>query len=572
VCSSDTVYPVAEKCNGLDDSCAGTLPLNEQDIDGDGFIACCPCVPPIQAALKGCCDCNPINPNIYPGAPEKCNGVDDSCHGDLTLDGKDQCVGGTPNCCPFTGTGSVCKNVTNGDAANCGGCGYSAPATSTPAGPQYICDMIRANGCGAASCTCGGAAACSGQNYCTGSGCAACTITAHCGPSCLPCGAAQVCRTDGTGCTGCNNDGDCPNTKYCSGGNCVNRSGQGGGCGADNQCLQTGAPLYCTDGVCCNEAPTTCNGCRQCNRSGSAGTCANAPINTDPHNVCVFNQAGCVRGNCNGQGSCTQLDSDNFQCVTQTCAMVAAGSYQQNVSLCRSGACTAQPAVSCGTLNCGSNACKTTCSSNADCAAAGNYCPSAGSTSCAACNVDVACGGSCVNCTASTATNRCSSGACVCGSTGGACGATSQCVGSGTSAVCKLDDGQTCGANSDCASNVCSPDGVCCGQACPADNCASGVQHVRSCAGGATCTDTQTNCATTYNSLCGATACITNCAGDADCVAGYWCKSGGGGANTCTAQIASGANCNANNCVNPANTCRMCASGNNQCGGNNKCP
>ena len=60
--------PSAEVCDGLDNNCDGTVPANEADADGDGYMVC----------EK---DCNDKNAKIHPGAAESCNGIDDDCDG-----------------------------------------------------------------------------------------------------------------------------------------------------------------------------------------------------------------------------------------------------------------------------------------------------------------------------------------------------------------------------------------------------------------------------------------------------------------------------------------------------------
>ena len=87
------VGPLAtERCNAVDDDCDGTIDdgLNTQpwyvDADGDGlgvdcgsqcFVACVP--KPGMVARGG--DCDDGDPARYPGAPEKCSGVDENCNG-----------------------------------------------------------------------------------------------------------------------------------------------------------------------------------------------------------------------------------------------------------------------------------------------------------------------------------------------------------------------------------------------------------------------------------------------------------------------------------------------------------
>lgn len=82
-----------ERCNGLDDDCnglvdEGLLPRTAwyRDVDSDGFgsdapgdvgLACAQ--PPGFAARAG--DCDSTSNTRFPGAPERCNNVDDNCNG-----------------------------------------------------------------------------------------------------------------------------------------------------------------------------------------------------------------------------------------------------------------------------------------------------------------------------------------------------------------------------------------------------------------------------------------------------------------------------------------------------------
>ncbi len=87
------VFPGAtERCNGLDDDCDGQVD-ELFDVDGDGFLADAPgCL-----ALAGEVDCDDADPAVFPGAAELCNGRDDDCDGSLDEaldqdgDGSDAC-------------------------------------------------------------------------------------------------------------------------------------------------------------------------------------------------------------------------------------------------------------------------------------------------------------------------------------------------------------------------------------------------------------------------------------------------------------------------------------------------
>ena len=79
-----------ELCNGVDDNCNNQtdegLPFTDYyvDSDGDGYgagTAASFCANPGASYATTNTDCNNGNANIYPGATETCNGVDDDCDG-----------------------------------------------------------------------------------------------------------------------------------------------------------------------------------------------------------------------------------------------------------------------------------------------------------------------------------------------------------------------------------------------------------------------------------------------------------------------------------------------------------
>jgi hypothetical protein len=534
VCSSDTVCPQAELCNGLDDDCNGALPVNEQDVDKDGYLACSPCDTQLASGLLGCGDCNDSAPTVHPGAVELCNNVDDDCNA-ATADGYNDpaCVGKT--CCSSQ---SACRDLTS-DVNNCTTCGN-------------VCDPLTANACGPGGCLCGGAPACGSGAWCKTGSCTACNTNGHCGPGCVNCGAGAVCKSDGSACTGCNTDADCDGLHYCSGGACVARKNQGGTCGADDQCVGGGSSLFCTDGRCCTSSAASCNGCHFCN---AAGSCVNVAAGSDPHNTCTQNVATCVSDFCDGAGGCTLANGT-------TCASPTCSGGSQTVNQCQGGSCQAMVS-GCGTYACGATACQTSCTVDTQCAS-GNFCANP------TCQAKKANGKAC------TGANQCMSGFCVdnvccqvsgcgtcqaCGGANGTCQTITSaddpnsCTGTETcdaTGACKLKNGQGCGGGTACASTFC-VGGTCCGTACNGGvaSCSGSSVVPNTCATGS-CNSTPKACSGGFNCTLGtcANSCqcaVAPCIDAGNCASGFFCDGaacqtqlGTGGACTVDAQCKSG--------------------------------
>ncbi len=84
VCDCDdtraTVYPGAfDLCDGLDTDCDGALEAWDADDDADLFVPCIPLQGEPDPTLLGGGDCDDLDPDRFPGAPELCDGLRNDC-------------------------------------------------------------------------------------------------------------------------------------------------------------------------------------------------------------------------------------------------------------------------------------------------------------------------------------------------------------------------------------------------------------------------------------------------------------------------------------------------------------
>jgi len=417
---------------------------------------------------------------------------------DLSQCAASRCVDGV--CCDSACTGRcfACSAAKKGAGAD-GTCGVIADGTD----PDKECT--------AASCSAGvvtKARLCDGAGACRSDGTLSCGLYTSCvGAACA---------------TTCTTDANCVATAFCSGTACTPDLDLGAACVRSSQC-KSGT---CVDGVCCD---TPCTGpCQACTAaakgSGIDGVCGNVAVDTDPRNRCAADSMplSCgPDGMCDGTGACRPYAKSGTACGTTTCVAGIVSNKKCNGL----GLCETLPSA-CSPYTCGTDACKTTCASDLDCAADA-YC-----TSTNTCVLKVRTGSPC------TDGRECERGFCVdsvccesaCAGQCEACGET------GTVGKCVAVAGAPRGKRTACAG-----DPTICGGACDGTNtsacklapptkscgstCAAGQETTSKCDGtGACAAATPRSCAPF--ACADDKTCATTCTTDSQCAAGLRCEAG----------------------------------------------
>jgi MYXO-CTERM domain-containing protein len=163
-------------------------------------------------------------------------------------------------------------------------------------------------------------------------------------------------------CAACVTSADCsdPNASYCANGTCAARKVPGSACATGDECLST----FCADGVCCTEA---CDKqCEWCGDTGSPGVCEAAPQGAPKNGRAACTGSGACTGYCDGAQRDCFLPGPSKTCSPAQCvndSVVTAGTCDN------SGGCTPGKLTSCNTFTCDATAgaCKTACTTTADC-------------------------------------------------------------------------------------------------------------------------------------------------------------------------------------------------------------
>jgi MYXO-CTERM domain-containing protein len=336
------------------------------------------------------------------------------------------------------GTDGSCGNIAAGTDPD-GDCPTDSPSTCQRDGMcsgtgtcrLYVAGTV----CGATVCQ-GNAqvgSACDGTGTCSGSTSVDCGDYACSGSSCN---------------TSCTTSADCAADAWCDAGSCKPRLTSGTACSSGDQC-DTG---FCVDGVCCQ---TPCTGqCAACDTSGALGLCV--PVKGAPHG----NREACPSGNgdvcaaktCDGSDreSCNAFVGAEVECRTGSCTD---GVATLSASCDGFGSCPVEQSNPCEPYACGTNACKSSCTAETDCA------PGASCGANGQCVTGAICTGPTTSRNTQGVIEDCTPYACSAGSCRSACGSIQDCApgyvcssggtckapasGSGDAGGCSLADAPT---------------------------------------------------------------------------------------------------------------------------------
>ncbi|HXU62214.1 MAG TPA: hypothetical protein VN962_10960 [Polyangia bacterium] len=473
----------------------------------------------------------------------------------------------------FCGDGVCCATACAGSCRSCAlstSLGTCAPVPAGAGDPHGGCFDQGAASCGTDG-TCDGAGAC--HKYPTGTECApeTCSKGVYTPPS--TCGATGTCRApdaitcapyvcNGARCyTACGNDSACATGNACVQGSCGTKP-NGAFCSTGTECQSQ----HCAQGVCCASACT--GSCVSCAISGSMGSCTPVPTGLpDPLALCADQgPTSCgTDGKCQA-GACQKYPSgtacSNASCPVPGATFTGAGTCDG------AGTCWVPAAASCFPFTCGLNACKSSCTSDQDCAG-GQYCNQGScgqKTNGAVCQTGPECqSGICAQgvCCATACTGSCLS--CAVSGKAGTCTPVAA-GGADPSGQCLNQGAASCGMT-----GFCNGGGACAvyaaGTQCAPPACADPTTTTlaRTCDGAGACKPAATQSCAPY--VCSSTtkSCLAACGSDADCVAPATCNAGSCGVKRLGQSCSAGGQCASGFCVDgvccsaaACGTCQAC--------------
>ena len=485
------------------------------------------------------------------------------------------CSAGSECASTYCVDGVCCNSACTGACHSCALSTSRGTCAPSPAGnldPRQICTDQHASSCGTDG-TCDGAGSC--HRYLAGTQCAAesCAAGAYTPPSLCDangnCTApdAFACKPyvcDGTRCfTTCSDNSACSSGNVCTSNSCGLKP-IGAFCSTGAECQST----VCAQGVCC---ATACTGaCQSCAIAGTMGQCTAVASGPDPAGTCVDKGTA----SCGTDGKCQAGACEKYQqgtaCQGATCPS-GGTSFTPGGSCDGAGTCVVPGSTSCFPFACGVNACKATCSSDADCAmpatcvngscglkANGAVCSSGAECKSTVCAQGVccatACNGTCMTC-AATPTGP-----------AGTCSAVAA-GGTDPTGTCSDKGAASCGMTGFCDGNgACALYGA--GTQCAPPSCPTGTVTAtlaRTCDGSGTCKPAVTQPCSPDACNAAGTSCVTVCAGNSDCAPGNVCNSGMCGLKHPGQACAGAGECASNNCVDgvcctspSCGTCQAC--------------
>jgi hypothetical protein len=466
------------------------------------------------------------------------------------------CAAATECMSNFCVDGVCCAEACGGACRSCAlpsSMGRCAPVADGAADPRNVCVDKGAAGCGPDG-KCDGAAGC--RIYPPGTTCApescasgvytppaACSATGRCvAPDASAC-APFACN--GARCfVACTTDANCAAGTVCSDHSCGLKP-NGAFCADKRECTSGS----CAQGVCC--ATGCASACKSCALPSSMGICTNVPDGQpDPTGTCLDAGAQTCGNNGKCQAGACQSYPQGTPCRPATCPANTT-TFTPGGICDGAGTCSAPAATSCFPFRCGVAACKSTCTSDADCATPG-VC-SGGSCGLKPDGAICGAGGECGSgiCAQGVCCRSACAGACLSCALSGSAG-TCKPVGAGArdpAGQCRDQGAASCGSN-----GLCDGAGACqlyeAGTECAPPACPTGMTTstlARTCDGSGTCKPAATQSCAPYT--CNGITCRAACSGDGDCVAGTVCNNGSCGKKRLGQICAAGSECDSGNCV-----------------------